>query len=118
MRWLPWPGVAALLALTAASARAAELEQDLQLWTMLSVQYVHDAGRVDLVPYLELQVRFDDRMRELALLQGRAAFFVRPLDELWLGAGVVHGTAFLERGRRREWRPYEEVRWEPELLDG
>ncbi|MCO5165958.1 MAG: DUF2490 domain-containing protein [Planctomycetes bacterium] len=118
MRWLPWLG--ALLALTWAPAAAAarELEQDVQLWTMFSTTYVHDAGRVELVPYLELQARFDDGMRELSLLQGRAAFFVRPVEELWLGGGLVYGTTFRERSTRREWRPYEEVQWQPELLDG
>lgn len=118
MRWLPWSGVALLAALTWSPAAAQELDHDFQLWLLFSAETQLDAGPVTLVPYVEFQPRFADAVRELREVQGRAALFVKPVDDLRLGGGVLYGTTFRDRRSRREWRPYQEALWQPEVLDG
>jgi hypothetical protein len=86
-------------------------DEDGQLWTQVSATFVLDAGPVKLVPYLELQPRFDDDAQDLDVVQHRAALLVRPIEGLSIGPGFVW-VAELEESYEAEYRVYEEARWE------
>lgn len=118
MRSAPWVLAVALVAACTGPATAKdELDEDLQLWLQVSTTFVLDAGPVKLVPYLELQPRFDDDAQDLEEVQLRSALFVRPVEGLTLGPGFVWVSEH-EEGFESEYRVYEEVRWEDGPLGG
>jgi hypothetical protein len=112
MRSAAWVVVLVLLAGSARTTKAEEdVDEDLQLWSLLSATFVLDAGPIKLVPYLELQPRFDDDAQDLDEVQHRAALLVRPIDQLSLGPGFVWVASF-EESYEPECRVYEEARWD------
>lgn len=120
MRRAAW--IAPLLALgaLAPASRGESLDEELQLWLQASVSFVLPAGPIKLVPYLEVQPRFDDDLKALDEVQHRVAFLVQPVQGLSIGAGFMYAAVFHDDPTKDddEFRPYQEVRYQRQVLGG
>lgn len=102
--------LAALAALAAPAAGRDEVDEDLQLWNVTTGSVIFDVAPVKLVPYLEVQERFDDDATDLEELQVRTMFLVRFGPGFWAGPGFVWSSLH-EPSYTPEYRPYQELGW-------
>lgn len=111
MRHAAWTLALVAIATAARPSAGDDVDQELGLYLPVTATFVLDAGPIKLVPYLELQPRFDDDVKDLQEVQHRAALLLRPIEHLSLGPGVLW-VAQLEEGYEPEYRVYEEARWD------